>query len=231
MEELIPLLKDTWNFFKRHLVPICVIILPFIALLSMLSILGEGYASSESQLLWFTVLSGAVIYPVYQAALILYLASAVSGNYFSVKKYYRLALSFWLPLLLLYIISIGFLMAGLIMFIFPGLIVMARISFSEFYCVLNKRKSFESFSESWKATREKQWVILVGLIVIFIITRAPMWGVGKLITFLDAWSPVITFIINSIESILMVPLTIFCFRVFSLHQDAKGPLNKVTADA
>jgi len=220
MDELSSLLKDTWSFFIRHLVPICVLIIPFIVPLNIFYAVAEIYSTDDNQLFWLAMIPGMLIYPIYQAALILYIASVVSGDYFPRKQYYKLSIKLWLPLMLLYIITTCAVMVGLVLFIFPALIVMARITFSEFYCVLNELKPMASFSASWEATKEKQWIILGGLIAIILVTTVPGWGVEKVVSILDAWNPVFTFILGTIESILTVPLTIFGFRVFTLHQES-----------
>ncbi|OUR70071.1 hypothetical protein A9Q77_07790 [Marinomonas sp. 42_23_T18] len=172
---------------------------------------------------WLTLTLGVLVYPTYQAALIFYIASTISGNTLSREECYKLSVKPWLPLMLLTVISTGAVMAGLMLFILPALFVMARLAFSEFYCVLNNKNPIASFSASWEATKEKQWVIFGGGMAIFFVSVAPLWGLDKLASLMGINNPVIAFILGTLETLFMVPLTIFGYRVFTLNQSA---LNK-----
>lgn len=217
MDEITPLLKDTWRFFSRHFIPICTILLPLIVPLNLFYAFAGSFSAEDNQLFLPTLILGVLVYPVYQAALISYIASTISGNTLSRDACYKLSIQSWFPLTLLTVFSTGAVMAGLMLFILPAFFVMARLAFSEFYCVLNKKGPWMSFSASWEATKEKQWVILGGGAAISIVTIVPLWGLDNLVTLIGIGNPVISFILGTLETLLMVPLTIFGYRVFTLH--------------
>ena len=80
MNELSQLLIDTWNFFKSNLVGICLVIMPFIIPLDIIyTALEFTYEEGNESTYWFAYLAGMAIYPIYQGAMILYIASLVSG--------------------------------------------------------------------------------------------------------------------------------------------------------
>lgn len=220
MDEVKSLLKDTWRFTNAHFSPICLLILPFIIPLNLFLAIVEIYTVDEQLLFWISLIMGVLVYPLYQGAIIFYIASAISNRYLPSAQYYRLAIKYWLPLVLLSAMVLGAVTAGLITFLFPALIIMARLSFAEFYCVLNDEKPIDSFSKSWQETREKQWVILTGGLVIYLVTMVPIWSLETIFSALEMQGAITNFLLASLDLILMVPLTIFSFRVFILHQDA-----------
>ena len=175
MDEVSSLVKDSLKFFLHHLSPISHIILPCIIPLNLLYTLAGTYSSDPSQLFWFTTIVGLVAYPLYQGALIAYMASVISGDALTRGQCYRIALVYWRPLFLLSILVSLALMGGLFMFIFPGLYLMARLAFSEFYCVLNKQSPFAALESSWHATKGKEWRILFGGLVLVFIAWLPIW--------------------------------------------------------
>ena len=82
-----------------------------------------------------------------------------------------------------------------------------------------KQKPMEAFRSSWEHTKEYQWQIMLGQLVILILTAIPVWLVRTLISELDAGNSLVTFLIAVASSILAIPITIFGFRVFTLHQE------------
>lgn len=219
MQELKPLLNDTWTFYKAHFVGLCSIILPFVIPLDFFYAVIDHYGDTQGYGRWLALIPGVLVLPIYQGALILYIASAISGEPIPRKQCYQLALRFWLPLMLLYIIMTVAICAGLLLLIIPGLIVLARVTFSEFYCILYEEKAINAFRLSWNKTEKYQGLILGGLLVIVLITTIPVWLVEKIIIVLDAWNPMFTFLSGIVSSILAIPLTIFGFRVFTMHQE------------
>jgi hypothetical protein len=217
MDETKALLLDTWRFFSRHFISICSIMLPIIVPLNLFYAFAGGASTDGGQMFWFTLVLGILIYPLYQAALIFYIAGIISGKVRTRDECYQFSMRSWLPLTLLTVMSTGAVMAGLTLFILPALFVMARLAFSEFYCALHGVNPAASFSASWEATKEKQWVIIGGGIVISLVAVAPLWGLDKLVSLLGIENPVISFLLGTLETLLMAPFTIFGYRVFSLQ--------------
>lgn len=219
MKTLKPLLNDTWTFFRAHFVALCSLILPFIIPLDFFYTVIGHYVDNQGYEYWIALIPGALVFPIYQGALILYIASAISGEHIPRKQCYQLALRFWLPLMALYIVTSVAMCAGLLLLIIPALIVWARVTFSEFYCILYEEKAMDAFNLSWENTKEYQWLILGGLLVIFLITTIPVWLIEKAVIALDVWNPIFTFLSGVATSILAIPFTIFGFRVFTTHQE------------
>jgi hypothetical protein len=197
----------------------CALIFPFTIPLEILYSIAGYFSTDDSDYYWLSIIPGLLLFPIYQGALILYIASAISGDYLSRNQYYQISLRLWPPLIVLYFVTTIAVLGGLMLFVFPALIVMARIAFSEFYCILFKQKPMDAFSESWEQTKEHQWLLIAGIAVIFLVTAIPVWVVEEVIDSLDAWNPAITFVSGVVTSVLTIPFTIFGFRVFTMHQE------------
>lgn len=132
------------------------------------------------------------------------------------KRYYQLALKLWLPIVGLYIIATIAILTGLLLLIVPAIIVMIRISFSEFYCILYKRSPVDAFRLSWKATKEYQGIIFAGFIIIWLATNVPFWLIKRTFYSMDFWNPITIALYHAAESLFAILLTIFNFRIFTL---------------
>ena len=229
MNELYQLLTDTWNFFKFNLIGICMVIMPFIIPIDIIyTALEFTYEEGNESTYWLASLAGMAIYPIYQGAMILYIASVITGEYLNPKQYYRLALRFWLPLMILYVISSVAMTLGLLLLIFPGLIVLSRISFAEFYCILHNKSGLDAFSESWKETEKDQWLLLKGIIALYIVITLPIVGAEYILETIEIWNPVFSFVSGVVSSLLAPLLTIFSFRVYMRAPERLNKTNNAT---
>lgn len=219
MNELPILLKDSWRFFHTNLWGLWKILFPIIVPLSLLnSLIFEFFPSEKNG--WGLLFGVALLlYPIIQAATIFYISSAITGDPFSRRVCYKLSIKFWAPLFGLYIISSLAIFAGLILIIVPGLIVMARVMFSEFYCLLYKESSIRAFKSSWDQTKDYQWVLLVGVLIISIVTSVPVWLLESAVDWVGMLKLPLMFLIITIEHMLGCVITIFGYRVFTLHME------------
>ncbi|EAQ67568.1 hypothetical membrane spanning protein [Marinomonas sp. MED121] len=218
MDEVSSLVKDSLTFYRHHIGAISRIILPCIIPLNLLYALAGVYSDDLNQQFWLTSTVGLIVYPLYQGALIAYMASVISGDPLTRGQCYGVALNYWRPLFLLSVLVSLALMTGLFLFILPGFYIMARLAFSEFYCVLNKQAPFTALEASWNATKGIEWRILLGGVTLLLITLLPVWLIENLFALLALEHVIITFIISVFESLLWVTLTVFAYRVFCLNQ-------------
>lgn len=219
MKKLSPLLKDTWNFYRQNIYAICFLVFPFVIPVNILYAVLQSFIVDTQQVYLIAVMFSLLFYPVYHAVLILYVSSVLSGDYLSPVQYYKTSLKFWRPLMVFYVISVIALACGLVLFVFPALIVAARLAFAEFYCVLYSKNPLEAFSNSWKQTKECQWLLLSGVVVISLFVIIPVHLLERSITALYPWSWIHTFIFGVVDDILYILPIIFCFRIFTAHQE------------
>lgn len=220
MKNLNQLLFETWTFFKGNVWGICYVIMPFIIPLSVfytvVDYLHQGEQGGGSLVPYMI---GLAVYPIYQGAMILYLASVVTGNYVAVGEYYRRALRFWGPLLFVYIFSTVAMMVGFMLLIIPGLIIMGRVALAEFYCVFENLPGTDAFSESWKATEDTQWLLVGGILILSALTTLPIYIIQYALMQADLLNPVVSFFISIANAVLTPLVTIFAFRVYTLSSN------------
>jgi hypothetical protein len=215
-------IDESVTFFKRHILWICLIILPIAVPLEIFSVVMENYFDDDNTFAandWLPLLFEGLLYPISQGAIIFYMVSALTNEYLPLKQYYLLAIKFWFPLFFLYLITSGAVVIGSILFIVPGIIIMSRVAFSEFYCLLHEQTALESFSSSWNETKEQQWFLLKGILVIYAAIYVPKIGIAYFIYFLEIWNPILVVIIGSLFTVLSTLLTIFTFRVYTSNPE------------
>lgn len=216
MNNSLPLIADAWRFFKNNLASIIALIMPLIMAVSTFSSAVAYYARDIKYIEYLAMLPYMLTFPIYQCVFILYMSSVISGEFLQRKQYYQLALKLWLPIVGLYIIATIAILTGLLLLIVPAIIVMIRISFSEFYCILYKRSPVDAFRLSWKATKEYQGIIFAGFIIIWLATNVPFWLIKRTFYSMDFWNPITIALYHAAESLFAILLTIFNFRIFTL---------------
>jgi hypothetical protein len=184
MNTLTPLLKDSWRFFKLHIISIFMIIYPLLIVNNFLYAITDSSSTLEEYALWLSVIPGILLYPVSQGIIILYMSSTISGERFTHKQYYQQSVKLWFPLFSLYIIVIIALIGGFMLLIIPGIIVMIRITFAEFNCVMSKEGPIESIFSSWAETKNHFWLLLKGLGVLILSLIITSFIIETVINFL-----------------------------------------------
>ena len=222
MHKVEPLISDSWLFYKSHAIALCALLMPFIIPLGIISSCVEFMPNEEwwsEYLLWFSIALSSALYPIYQGATILYISSALKGDYLKNSDYYTLSLRFWNTLFILYIMVSLAILAGFLLLVIPGLIVLSRVSFSEFYCLFNNMKATESFQNSWEQTKDIQWLLLKGILIVTFAIYVPFCAFEYVLNSIESWNLMFSFLSFVGSSFLLPLFTIFLFRVYSLHNE------------
>lgn len=208
-------LADSWRFFSTRLLQICSVLFPMLIPLQLAHIGSTRMLGEDNQLTFFVLSLSLVLYPIYHGAVISFIHTEIKGNEKTVSEHYRLALQLWMPMLIMYVINMVAVVAGLFLFIIPGLFVIARLSYCEFFCFIEKQLPFQAIVSSWEATEDRQWMLLAGAIVIWSITTLPILLMQEYLARADSVNAIALFVIALIAGIVAVPLTIFRYRVYS----------------
>lgn len=213
-------LKESLFFFKSNVGSICAIVLPLIIPLELFYGLCDAlYQGDNEAILWLASGAGLLITPIYQGALILFLASVLTDEYLPVKTCYQRALKFWLPLMVVYIVSFLITVFGFMLLILPGLIVIGKLAFAEFDCLLHNKSGIEALRESWENSRNEQWQLIAGLVLIPVAITIPLLLLESFLELLGLAGPVFTFISGVVSSVLFTLSTIFAFRIYTLKPE------------
>lgn len=231
------LLLDSWRFFANHFRVLAIIVL---AIVLPIEIFASGYEyffldpePTTQQLLMLRIPS-IIAAPIYSVAVVFYLASIVYNKPLGIAALWQLGLKFWLVYFILSLligIMAGF---GLVLFILPGIFLLAKFAFAQFDLLLNGTNPIVALKNSWQQTTGYTLTLLGGYIVIAVMLFAVYLVFASLLqlfnfdatalqgqksAFLIIYELVLTVTYNLLELLL----TIFAFRVYDLARNQSQP--------
>lgn len=174
------ILRDAWYFFSRHLGTIALLCLPLIILETLTQqLLAEHYGKQLQGA--GDLLSGLLFYPLYSAALILYLDARSRGLAPGVQVLWNMALRLWPTLALLTALSSLLIMLGVSLFVLPGVWLMVKLAFAEYLLVLRGLRPLDALRESLRLTTGQFWpILLLQLFILIPVWSLEAWLLGKL---------------------------------------------------
>ncbi|PYC20288.1 YciC family protein [Pseudomonas mosselii] len=211
-------LRDSLYFFRRHLTSILQLCLPLI----VLEVLGTqllynqlGEQASPA----YGMLVSLLFYPLYSAALILYLDTRSNGQDTAKRDLFARALQLWPMLALLIVISSLLIMAGLALLIFPGVWIMVNLVFAEYLLVLRGLPVIESMRTSARMTTGHFLRIMVCMLSVL----APLWLIdGLLLQLFPEPQPGVQLALDSLSGFLQLFSTVVLYRLFMLLEGEAG---------
>lgn len=210
MNPLLPL-RDAWFFFTRHLTTLVPLCLPWIFLESLLQQQIDEAVGPQQMGAW-SLVAGLLFYPLYTAALILFMDARGRDERPRVGQLWSAALRLWPAFALLAALTSLLIVLGLSLLILPGIFVMVKLSFAEFCLVLRGRSPLQALRESFEFTRGRFFLILACSLVILL----PVWS-------LEAWladsagdAVVLRVALHTLSGFFQLLLTIVAFRIYSL---------------
>ncbi len=226
MNKLQKFLNDSWRFYTSYLVSLSIIVFIPTLPVDIVTLLDNTIVLVDFDTTWYFYTLHAMLIPLYLSALIIFMASRVDGNFPSFKAVYTKAFQFWLPMLVIYLITFILIGIGFMALIIPGMIVMARTSYAQFYCVLENISPMDAIKKSWSETKENQWVILIGLAVMQLTVEVPDWLASKVLTAIGANYAFIHVVTSVLYGILFSLPIIFAFRMYCERQTMLNKLNQ-----
>lgn len=216
------LLLDSVRFFRKHYIPIAMIVLPIFIPLEILDAVYSNYVLKEDsgflELLPIMFI-GLLVSPIYTAGVIFYISSVVAGDAIDTKTSWKLGVKYWMPLFILNVF-VGVVVAlGFVLLVIPGIILLARYAFAEFELLLNNSLPLDAMKDSWETTRKFIWIILGGYLVIAIVLMVPYYVLDAVLEYLELELGILDNILNIIYSVLAAISTIFTFRVYHLEKE------------
>ncbi|MDR0278396.1 MAG: hypothetical protein LBJ37_10985 [Paucimonas sp.] len=210
-------LRDSLYFFRRHLVSIAGLCLPLVILEALCTQLLYSQLG-ENASMGYGLLVGLLFYPLYSAALILYLDARSDGHEPLKRNLLARALQLWPSFALLVMLSSLLIMAGISLFILPGIWVMTNLVFAEYLLVLQGRAPMAAMRESFQMVNGNFWRILVCLLGIM----APLWLFNGITLGLlpEQVNPVLELLVNVVNSFLQLFSTVVLFRLYMLISES-----------
>lgn len=207
------LLFDSWSFYKKHILVMLVLTLPIIVPVGILtSLLQHSFDDQNRE--WLIWVVDFMAYPVYAVAIVYYIASIISGEYTSPKTLWLLGVKYWLPFMLLTILSSIAIVLGLALLIIPGIIISIRLAFSQFELLLNHQQPLDAMRVSWDKTKDHMWILFAGYFVITVLIYFPYFAISYLLGKMEISFWMVDFLVNIVFTLADIFYVIFAFRVY-----------------
>ncbi len=209
-------LRDSLYFFKRNLggiVPLC---LPLVVIEALLQQLVDHTQGPEA-FPGYSVIVGLLVYPLYTAALILFLDARSRGESPRTRDLLAASASLWPRFALLTAVNTLMILVGLSLYFLPGIWLMVMLAFAEYLLVLRNMQPLAAIRESMRLARGNFLRILVCILCVM----APLWLLkGVSVSVYPEPNPILSVIIESGHSFLQLFTSVVLFRLFMLISDA-----------
>ncbi|MBI6953414.1 hypothetical protein ACVWY1_003563 [Pseudomonas sp. TE6288] len=211
-------LRDSLYFFRRHLTGILQLCLPLVVLEALGTQLLYNQLGEQASPAYGMLVS-LLFYPLYSAALILYLDTRSNGQAIAKRDLFARALQLWPMLALLIVISSLLIMAGLALFIFPGVWIMVNLVFAEYLLVLRGLPVIEAMRTSARMTTGHFLRIMVCMLSVL----APLWLIdGLLLQLFPEPQAGVQLALDSLSGFLQLFSTVVLYRLFMLLESEAG---------
>ena len=206
-------LRDSLYFFKRHLASIVQLCLPLVIVEALLQQVVDR-ASDPDSFSAYSIIVGLLIYPLYTAALILFLDARTRGEAPRTLDLLAMSARLWPRFALLTALNTLLILLGLSLYFLPGLILMVMLAFGEYLLVLRGLNPLHAMKESLRLTRGHFWRILLCILCVM----GPLWLLkgATLAVYPDPQNPLIAVLIDSAHSFLQLFTSVVLFRLFML---------------
>lgn len=209
------IIMDSALFFWRNLNQIAVLCLPWLfagALVEYLIVVNQD-AFGDTPMYLVAWGFNLLVYPIYTAALIQMMAQQAQGKRPGNQELFNLALKSWHSLLILHLLGSLLALFGLTLLILPGIWVMVRFAFSEYYLVLENLNPIEAIQRSVLTTRKHMAIIFLLILIFLFPVIAFSFLFGRLLTGIPHAEAIMA-IAGTITSFYMLFVDVLIFRVF-----------------
>lgn len=207
-----PVIRDSWFFFSRNLATIALLCLPLIALESLAQY-ALANASGPDTSPAYSIVVGLLFYPLYTAALIIFLAARSNGEQPSVGNVLALALTLWPRFAVLAALSTLLIMLGISLMLIPGIYVLVKLAFSEYLLVLRGLTPLAAMRDSVMLTRGRFVRVLVCLLCVMV----PLWCLDLLsYNLADKDNDGLQLALDCANGFLQLFASVVMFRLFML---------------
>lgn len=207
-------LRDAWFFFSHNLLAIIRLCLPLVVLEAVVQQFVSAQIGIEAAAV-YSILVGLLFYPLYTAALILFLDARSRGETPASRDLLAASLRLWPSFALLAGLSTLAIMLGASLFVLPGLWMMIKLAFAEYLLVLRGLSPIKALHESFELTSGYFWQILTCVLCVML----PLW--------LLAWASqpgegaqpdvLLSLLLDSANGFLQLFATVVLFRLFMLR--------------
>ena len=206
-------LRDSLYFFQRNLSQIVTLCLPLVILEAVLQHIVDNAVGPDPSP-GYGLVVGLLLYPLYTAALILFLDARSRGESPRNRDLLALAVNLWPKFALLSAISTLLIVLGLSMFFVPGIFLTVVLAFSEYRLVLRGEAPLAAMKSSFTLSRGHFWRIFVCILAVL----GPLMLLKEFSYSLFAKddNTLLSLALDSANSFLQLFVSVVLFRLFML---------------
>lgn len=207
-------LRDAWFFFSHNLLAIIRLCLPLVVLEAVVQQFVSAQIGIEAAAV-YSILVGLLFYPLYTAALILFLDARSRGETPANRDLLAASLRLWPSFALLAGLSTLAIMLGASLFVLPGLWMMIKLAFAEYLLVLRGLSPIKALHESFERTSGYFWQILTCVLCVML----PLWLLAWASQPGEGTQPdvLLSLLLDSANGFLQLFATVVLFRLFMLR--------------
>ena len=207
-------LRDAWFFFSHNLPAIVRLCLPLVVLEAVVQQFVRAQVGIEAAAA-YGILVGLLFYPLYTAALILFLDARSRGEAPANRDLLAASLRLWPGFALLAGLSTLAIMLGASLFVLPGLWIMIKLAFAEYLLVLRGLSPIKALHESFELTSGYFWQILSCVLCVML----PLWLLAWASQPAEGAQPdiLLNLLFDSANGFLQLFATVVLFRLFMLR--------------
>lgn len=207
-------LRDAWFFFSHNLPAIARLCLPLVVLEAVVQQVVSARVGVEAAL-GYSILVGLLFYPLYTAALILFLDARSRGEAPANRDLLAASLRLWPGFALLAGLSTLAIMLGASLFVLPGLWIMIKLAFAEYLLVLRGLSPIKALHESFELTSGYFWQILTCVLSVML----PLWLLSWASQPAEGAQPdvLLSLLLDSANGFLQLFASVVLFRLFMLR--------------
>lgn len=213
-------LRDSLYFFKRNLRQIVLLCLPLVVVEALIQQLVDSSQGPDA-FPGYSVIVGLLIYPLYTAALILFLDARSRSESPRARDLLAMSVSLWPRFALLTAINTLLILVGLSLYFLPGIWLMVTLAFAEYLLVLRGLQPLAAIKESFRLSRGHFLRILVCILCVM----GPLWILkgASYAVYPEPQNPALSLLIESAHSFLQLFTSVVLFRLFMLISEAQAP--------
>ena len=206
-------IRDSLYFFQRNLSQIVMLCLPLVILEAVLQHIVDNAVGPDASP-GYGLIVGLLLYPVYTAALILFLDARSRGESPRNRDLLALAINLWPRFALLSAISTLLIVLGLSMFFIPGIFLTVVLAFSEYRLVLRGDAPLAAMKSSFTLSRGHFWRIFVCILAVL----GPLMLLKEFSysLFVKEDNMLFSLVLDSANSFLQLFVSVVLFRLFML---------------
>lgn len=213
-------LRDALYFFTHNLGAILRLCLPLIVLEALLMTQLDKLAADDTSLLLKT-LAGLLCYPLYSAALILFMAARSNGVQPRSRDLLAMSLTLWPSFALLTALMSVVVLLGASIFILPGIWLLIRLAFAENLLVLERCTPLEALKRSFQLTGGHLAPLLGWMVLVMLpIWLLELWGQSQPVIVQSAFY---TLLLSCAAQVLQLFSSVLLFRLFMQRQELNPP--------